>query len=103
MEQNFSFSYLNMTVQNFEKHLTKESISNKDRMFFFLEVILNSIKYQGIIIGLKITYHYIKCRFFSRYIKEDVYSFLQFKIAFLNIQSVRNIFFELFGLNQYYF
>lgn len=88
--------------------LTKEQVSNnqlrlKDRFFSFLEVVVNSIKYTGLFKSGLVSFHYIKCKFFSKSIKGNTYKFDGLKIKFVDIQSLNNMFFELFGLNVYFF
>jgi FkbM family methyltransferase len=75
----------------------------KDRLFSLIETIIQCIKYQGFFTGLMITFHYIKLRFFSQFIKSDIYNFLGYKLSYLDINQVAHIFFEVFGQNIYYF
>lgn len=80
-----------------------ENISAKNRLFNFLEVILQCIKYQGFLTAIRVAYHYIVCRFFSKLIFSKTYNFLKFKIVFQDSNSIAHMFLELFGLNVYYF
>ncbi len=85
------------------KNLTKENLALKDRIFSLIETIIQCIKYQGLFNGIIITYHYIKLRFFSKLIRKDIYNFLGFKFAYIDINQVAHIFFEVFGQNIYFF
>lgn len=80
-----------------------EKITTKDRIFNFLEVLLQCIKYQGFLIAVQVGYHYIICRFFSNFISSKTYRFFNFHIYFLDNNSIAHMLLELFGLNLYYF
>lgn len=78
-------------------------ISFKDRFFSLFEVFVQCIKYQGLAKSIKIIFHYIYCRFFAKFITSGSYKFLKYKIYFFDIKHIAHMFFELFGLNVYYF
>ncbi len=86
------------------KNLNKDNnLLLKDRIISLVETIIQCIKYQGFFVGLIITFHYIKLRFFHKFIKSDIYSFLGYKLAYLDIKQVAHILFEVFGQNIYFF
>lgn len=78
------------------------TMTRRDRMFSFLENILQCTKYNGFLSALLIHYHYVVCSFLLNNEKRD-YKFLQFSIEFMNVQSLKNLLFELFGYNSYFF
>lgn len=85
------------------KGIDSKNYNLKDRIFSFLEILINSIKYQGVFKGFIISFHYVQCRFFSKYLKGNIYTFLKLKLAYADVQSVINTLFELFGENVYFF
>lgn len=76
-------------------------INQKDRIFGFLEMLLTCLKYHNILIAFKIGIYYIKAK--HKLTGKKEFQFFNFKIKFLNPQSVTNMLFELFGTNEYYF
>ncbi|EKD85576.1 MAG: methyltransferase FkbM family [uncultured bacterium] len=75
----------------------------KNRTFSFIEMFVQCVKYRGFFAGLKISYHYIFCRFFPSLVKNKTYKFLGYKMKLANIEKFAHILFELFGINVYYF
>jgi len=75
----------------------------KNRLYNMVEVCLQCIKFRGLTNGLKVSYHYIVCRFFSKLIYTKTYDFLGLKVLFENSNSIAFMLMELFGMNVYYF
>jgi len=74
----------------------------KNRIFSLIEVIVESLKFNGISMTLLVLYHYARTRFFVNTCRNP-YEFLGFKLKYLDRNYLYYIFFEQFGLNSYYF
>lgn len=74
----------------------------RDKFFSLVEILVDAIKYQGIIYGIKFIYSSIKVKFFAK--KENSsYKIFGMKFNYFNRASLTNSIFELFGTNIYYF
>lgn len=76
--------------------------TSKDKLFSLLEVTITCIKYRGIVKSILILYYYLHTRFILKE-NNNIYYFLKYRIEYSSPVSLRNMFFELFGLNVYYF
>ncbi len=77
-------------------------MTKRDRMFSFLENLLQCAKFNGILIAFRIHFHYVVSSF-SLSKDSKKYRFLKFDVEFMDVQSLRNMLFELFGFNSYFF
>lgn len=78
-------------------------MNTKNRLLSLLENFIQGVKFHGIYVSLLIHFHYLRSKYFAKTIRNNKYNFLGMKVEFYDIQSLRNMLFELFGFNSYYF
>lgn len=74
----------------------------KNKIFSFIEVLVECLKYHGVVTTVKVFYYYSRCRFLKKSIS-NTYNVLGFKIKVENKDYLPDIIFEHFGFNTYFF
>lgn len=74
----------------------------KDRIFSFLETIIQAVKFHGLWFGMVFFYNALKARFLLKP-GAGVFKLFGYTIQFKHKDSIINTLFELFGQNVYYF
>src|SRR5690606_4297903 len=86
------------------KNINPSGITTKsDKTFSFLEVLISCLKYRGFKITAQVLYYYLHIKLFPQINENKTYYLFGFKISYFSQESIKNLLFELFGLNVYYF